>query len=152
MPTDCQRFRRRRERRLEGFGSLGGSFLPRVLVDSQGERGGGVSEDGRHDHRMHPAAAELGGDRVTNVVQACGGMHPCLTGKALERGGERVRVQEASVPPIIDQRDGPAEVIDRVVPLLAKFGVTLELLSSVAADPVQGERRDLNGPICPFWS
>ena len=58
------------QRCLEGPRRLGRSFLPRVLVDGDRERGRSVSEDGRDDHRVHTSAAKLRGHRVANVVHA----------------------------------------------------------------------------------
>jgi hypothetical protein len=75
VPTDCQReddpaLHRGRPRRL------GRSFLPRVLVDGDRERGRSVSEDGRDDHRVHTSAARLRGHRLANVMQPGGPVHP----------------------------------------------------------------------------
>lgn len=109
-----------------------------------------MSQDGRDDHRMHPSAAELGGDGVTNVVQAGGGMHPCPARQPLERAGERIRIEEEPVALFAHQGDRPALLIEGVVPSRAEGDAPPELFPSVAPDPCEGEGRQLNDPTSPL--
>ena len=126
------------------------AVLPCVLVDGNSERGIGVAEDGRHDHRVHPSSPEFGGDGVPDVVQPCAGRHPGLTGQSLECTGERVGVQGEAVPPIADQGDGPTELVEWIAPQRARGPAVFELLLAVSVHPFQGEGRQMEQPVRPF--
>jgi len=54
-----------------------------VLIDGDRERRGGVAEDGGDDHWLNALPAELGGDGVTDVVQAVSGCSPARRARRL---------------------------------------------------------------------
>jgi hypothetical protein len=127
------------EGRLKSLGRLGRSLLPHVLVDRHGERGGGVTQNGRDDHRMHPSTAKLRGHGVAHVVNARGGMHLCLSDQPLEGASEGIRVRREAVPAIADHGDGLASLVERVMPSTPQSGAALELLPLVLPDALESE-------------
>jgi len=59
-----------------------------------------VAENGGDDHWLNALPAELGGDGVTDVVQASIGVQSSQESQALERARERVRIDEEAIPPL----------------------------------------------------
>ncbi len=62
-----------------------------------------MPERRRDDHRVDPSPSELGGDRMTDVVQAGGGMQPCKSCQSLERMSERIGMQEEAVATLANE-------------------------------------------------
>jgi len=73
-------------------------------------------------------------------------VQPGFVGEAFERARERIWIDEKPVPPVAQEGDGSAELVERVTPGRAESASPVHLLASVPRASLQGEGGKLNDP------